>query len=99
MKTTRMFEGTVQGGQAMKGTRRAIGIGSVVLFAALGTGLALGTPFGHTSTPGVAIVPASPKATETVIAPVSSAPERTQTGAASDSSQEYDRSDLLLSQG
>ena len=98
MKTTRMFEGTVQGGQAMKGTRRAIGIGSVVLFAALGTGLALGTPFGHTSTPGVAIVPASPKATETVIAPVSSAPERTQTGAA-DSSQEYDRSDLLLSQG
>jgi len=77
----------------MKGTRRAIGIGSVVLLAALGTGLALEKTSGH---PGAA--PA--KAIDPVTAPLSSAPEGPQPGADSDStSQEYDRSDLLLSQG
>jgi hypothetical protein len=83
----------------MKGTRRAIGIGTVVLLAALGTGVALEKPSSHFGTPGAATVPASPKATDIMVAPVSSTPPPTQAGAVSDSSEEYDRSDLLLSQG
>jgi hypothetical protein len=83
----------------MKGTGRAIVIGSVVLLAAMGTGVAVERASSHSRTPSVATVPASLKATDTVIVPVSSAPERAQAGATSSSSEEYDRSDLLLSQG
>ena len=83
----------------MNRTRRAIGIGTVVLLAALGTGLALEKPSSHFGAPVGATVPATRKATDPVIAPVSSTPAPAQAGAASNSSEEYDRSDLLLSQG
>jgi len=77
----------------MSKSRRAIGIGTLILLGALGTGWTLEKAPNHRRPQGDPAVSDSPKA----IAPVS-VPESAP-APAPDSSEQYDRSDLLLSQG
>jgi hypothetical protein len=78
----------------MNKTQRAIAIGILVLLAALGTGWTLARAPSHRPAQG------GPPASDstTTIAPVPAVPESAP-AAAPASSEEYDRSDLLLSQG
>ena len=77
----------------MSKTQRAIAIGTVILLAALGTGWTLEKGPSHRRAGGAAAVSDSP----TTISPAASTPESTPP--APIPSEEYDRSDLLLSQG
>jgi hypothetical protein len=79
----------------MTRTQRTIGIGAFVMLAVLGTGWALEK--GYSTQRGVAV---DEPATETdaINAPDSSQP-MDERPAANDASPEYDRSDLILSQG
>ena len=76
----------------MSKTQRAIAIGTVILLAALGTGWTLEKGPSHRREGGVPAVSDSP-----TIPPASAAPASTPPTPAP--SEEYDRSDLLLSQG
>ena len=86
----------------MNRTRRTIGITAFIMLAVLGTGWALERAFIH-SYPGegpALVVPA--KMIDTVTAPVMGRRPATADGgqpATTESSPEYDRSDLILSQG
>ena len=81
-----------------KQTRRRIGIGVFVALVALGTGWELewASSGSHRQDGGAVAAPA--KASDAVTAPLPREPWD-DLPAATDSSQEYDRSDLLLSQG
>jgi len=79
----------------MTRTQRTIGIGAFVMLAVLGTGWALEK--GYSSQRGVASDEPSAQ-TDPINAPDSIQPADEQP-AAGGASQEYDRSDLLLSQG
>ena len=79
-----------------KKAQRTIGLGAFVLLVGLGTGWALGTTRSNPHTQGGAAVSESAKASEAVTV----SPDRKPANARpTDSSPEYDRSDLLLSQG
>ena len=80
----------------MNGVRRAI-IGGFITLAVLGTGWAIENGSGHSRPQGAAMVTEPTKTGDVVTLP-QGALAGGQT-ATSDSSQEYDRSDLLLSQG
>jgi hypothetical protein len=79
----------------MNRTRRTIGLSAFVMLVVLGTGWAVERA---SHTPGAAAVSEPAMARDAVVAPVSREPLDVQP-VATDSSQEYDRSDLLLSQG
>jgi hypothetical protein len=79
----------------MNRTRRTIGLSAFVMLVVLGTGWAVERA---SHTPGAAAVSEPAMARDAVAAPVSREPMDVQP-VATDSSQEYDRSDLLLSQG
>jgi hypothetical protein len=78
----------------MSKTQRAIGIGTLVLLAALGTGWTLEKAPSHRRAQSDPAVSDS----TTTIAPVFAVPESAP-AAVPAPSEEYDRSDLLLSQG
>jgi len=81
----------------MNRTRRTIGISAFVILAVLGTSWALEK--GYSNSPyarGTAID--EPASNDPAAAPLSSQP-MDEPSAATDAAPEYDRSDLLLSQG
>jgi hypothetical protein len=82
----------------MSRTRRTIGVSAFVVLAVLGTGWALEKASSSSHKQGGAAVSEPAKASDAGTAPVSQEPMDVQP-AATDSSQEYDRSDLILSQG
>jgi hypothetical protein len=79
-------------------TRRTIGLSALVILIVLGTGWALEKASSNSHRQGGAAVSEPAKASDAVTTPVSREPLDVRP-AATDSSQEYDRSDLLLSQG
>ena len=81
----------------MSKTRRTIGLSAFVILAVLGTGWALEKTASTSRTHGGAAVGEPAKASDAVTSPVSGEPD--ERPAATDSNQEYDRSDLILSQG
>jgi len=82
----------------MNRTRRMIGLSVFVSLAVLGTGWALEKATSTSHRQGGAAVSEPAKARDAGATPLSHEPLNVQP-AATDSSQEYDRSDLLLSQG
>ena len=82
----------------MNRTRRTIGLSALVILVVLGTGWALEKASINSHRQDGPAVSASAKASDAVTAPVSREPLDVQPADA-DSSTEYDRSDLLLSQG
>jgi hypothetical protein len=82
----------------MNGTRRTIGLSAFVMLVVLGTGWALEKASSYSHTQSGAAVSKPAKASDAVTAPVSREPFDVQP-AATHSSPEYDRSDLILSQG
>ena len=82
----------------MNRTWRTISLGTFVVLAVLGTAGALGRASSSSHTQGKAAVSGSAKASDAVPALLSREPMDVQP-AAIDSSPEYDRSDLTLSQG
>jgi len=81
----------------MNRAQRAIGIGGFIMLAALGTGWAIEKGSGHSRPDGGAAVTEPTKTGDLVTLP--QGPSAGGQAPTSDSSQEYDRSDLLLSQG
>ena len=80
----------------MNKTRQMIGLSAFVALVSLGTGWGLGTTLSNARTQTGAVVSESAKASEAVTV----SPDRKPANARpTDSSPEYDRSDLLLSQG
>jgi hypothetical protein len=73
-------------------TWRKISVSAFVVFAVLGTGWVVERASSNAHMQGGAAISESVKATDAVVTPVSQP-------AATNSSEEYDRSDLLLSQG
>lgn len=82
----------------MSKTRRTIVLSAFVILAVLGTGWALEKAASTARTHGGGAVSEPAKASDAVITPVSGEPLDAQPPA-TDSNQEYDRSDLILSQG
>ena len=82
----------------MNRTRRTIGLSALVILIVLGTGWALEKAASNAHRQGGAAVSEPAKANDAVTAPNSQEPKDEQP-AATDTIQEYDRSDLLLSQG
>lgn len=80
----------------MNKTRRMIGLSALVILVVLGTGWALAKASGSHPPRGAVSEPAKPS--DAVTTPSSLELRDTQP-AATESSQEYDRSDLLLIQG
>ena len=81
----------------MNRTRRTIGISAFVILAVLGTSWALEKGYNNSSyARGRAIN--EPETNDPAVAPLSSEP-MDEPSAASDVAPEYDRSDLILSQG
>ena len=86
----------------MNRTRRTIGVGGFIVLAVLGTGWALEKAFSSSHTQGGTAVIEPMKTSDTVTAPVTRERSDKAVGgqpAAAESSPEYDRSDLILSQG
>jgi len=86
----------------MNRTRRTIGVGAFIMLAVLGTGWALEKASSNSRTQGGTAVIEPTKTGDTVTAPLTRAPQDESAGgqaATTDSSPEYDRSDLILSQG
>ena len=85
----------------MTRTRRTIGIGAFIVLAALGTGWALEKASSNSQArSGAALDPTRANDAET--APITRDPADPSVGSrpvTTDSTPEYDRSDLLLSQG
>jgi len=80
----------------MNKARQMVSLSAFVGLVALGTGWALGTTLSNSRTQNAAAVSESAKASE----PVTVSPDRKPVNAQpTDSSPEYDRSDLQLSQG
>lgn len=79
-------------------TRRTIGLSAFVMLVVLGTGWALEKASSNSHRQSGAAVNEPAKASDAVTTPLSREPMEVQP-AATDSSPEYDRSDLLLSQG
>jgi len=80
----------------MNKAQQMVSLSAFVALVALGTGWALGTTLGNARTQNAAAVSESAKA----IQPATVSPDRKPVNAQpTDSSPEYDRSDLLLSQG
>lgn len=79
-----------------KTTRRTIGISALVMLVVLGTGWALERAASSPHTQGGAAVSEPAKGRDALTTP---APEPFDVQPAATDSQEYDRSDLLLSQG
>lgn len=82
----------------MNRTRRMLGVSVFVVLAVLGTGWALEKASSSSHRQRGSAVSEPAKASDAVTAPVSREPLDVQP-AATDSSPEYDRSDLILSQG
>jgi hypothetical protein len=82
----------------MNRTRRTLGVSAFVVLAVLGTGWALERASSSPHRQGGSAVSEPAKASDAVTVPVSREPLDVQP-AATDSSPEYDRSDLILSQG
>jgi hypothetical protein len=82
----------------MNRTRRTIGVSAFVVLAVLGTGWALEKASSSSHRQGGAPVSEPASASDAVTTPLSREPLDVQP-AAPNSSQEYDRSDLILSQG
>lgn len=82
----------------MNRTRRTIGLSALAVFIVLGTGWALEKASTNPHRQGGAAVNEPTRATDAMPTPLSREP-RDVRPATTDSSQEYDRSDLLLSQG
>jgi hypothetical protein len=86
----------------MNRTRRTIGITAFIMLAALGTGWALEKALSHSHPGGRPALVEPAKTSDILTAPVMGGPADTgDVGqpATTDSSPEYDRSDLILSQG
>ena len=81
----------------MNKTRWMIALGVLVTFVVLGTDLVLEKAFSNYHPQGAAAVIEPVKASDAATAPLPLEP--IDMPAATDSAQEYDRSDLLLSQG
>jgi hypothetical protein len=77
---------------------RTIGLSAFVMLAVLGTGWALENTSSGSRTQGTAAVSGPAKASDPVTTPATREPSDVRP-AATDSSPEYDRSDLILSQG
>ena len=75
-----------------KTTRRRMGVSAFVVFAVLGTGWVFERASSNAYMQGEAAISESASASEAAIVPVFQPP-------VTNSSEEYDRSDLLLSQG
>jgi hypothetical protein len=82
----------------MNKTRRTIGLSAFVMLVVLGTGWALEKAASSSHRQGGPAVSEPAKADDAATAPVSHEPWDEQP-AATDAIQEYDRSDLILSQG
>jgi hypothetical protein len=82
----------------MNRTRRTIGLSAFVMLVVLGTGWALEKASSNSHKQGGAAVSEPAKASDAVTTPLAREPLDVQP-AATDSSPEYDRSDLILSQG
>jgi hypothetical protein len=82
----------------MSKTRRTIGLGAFVMLAALGTGWAIEQASSRSHARNGAAVSEPATASDAATTRDSGEPSRVSP-AATDSSQEYDRSDLILSQG
>jgi hypothetical protein len=82
----------------MNRTRRTIGLSALVILMVLGTGWALEKTASNAHRQGGAAVSEPAKANDAVTGPSSQEPNDEQP-AATDAIQEYDRSDLILSQG
>jgi hypothetical protein len=85
----------------MSRTRRTIGVGAFIVFAALGTGWGLEKASNNSHARDAAVVEPA-RASGVVTAPLAPTPSNESVGGrpvTTDSSQEYDRSDLFLSQG
>ena len=82
----------------MNRTRRTIGVSAFVVLAVLGTAWALEKASSNSHRQGGAAVSEPAKASDPATAPLSREPSDVQP-AGTDSSPEYDRSDLILSQG
>lgn len=86
----------------MNKTRRIIGVGAFIMLAVLGAGWALEKASSSSRTHGGAAVVEPTKTGDAVTAPLTRTPQDESAGGAAatiDSSPEYDRSDLILSQG
>jgi hypothetical protein len=79
-------------------TRRTIGVGAFVMLAVLGMGWALEKAHSNSQRQGGAAVSEPAKGSGAVTTPLEREPVDMQPPA-TDSSQEYDRSDLILTQG
>ena len=82
----------------MNRTRRTIGLSAFVMLAVLGTGWALEKASSNSRPKDGAAVSEPAKASDAAPTPASREPRDVQP-AATDASPEYDRSDLILSQG
>ena len=85
----------------MNRTRRTIGVGAFIMLAVLGTDWALERAFSNSHIQGGAAVSDPAKVGDTMTAPLTHEPsdESDKQSATTESDPEYDRSDLILSQG